>query len=186
MAAATPAPDLASRRTALSQAARNGANWFYWIAGLSLLNSLVALFAGEWNFIFGVGITQVIDAVAQGLAAEAGGGAWALKVGGLFFSVGALSTYVLFGWLAHRGKTAGFVIGVVFYALDGLIFLAAGDLIGAGFHVVALFLMGRGLKAHRDLQHLPADAPEPTDEKQRIAAAVEAIAQAEDQYETIP
>ena len=37
----------------------SGANWFFWIAGLSLVNSLIILFSGEWSFIVGLGATQI-------------------------------------------------------------------------------------------------------------------------------
>ncbi|MCP4574392.1 MAG: hypothetical protein GY838_18715 [bacterium] len=183
MTTTTPETD---RLAKLANRAQGGANWFYWIAGLSLLNSLVALFAGQWNFIFGLGITQVLDALAQGLA-DGAGSAWAIKAGGLLFSIGALSTYVLFGWLANRGKTAGYVIGMVFYALDGGIFVVAGDLLGAGFHAVALALMGRGLHAHRQLRKLADPAPEsPAVEEQEISAAVASLTEDADEYETVP
>src|SRR5216117_2936789 len=37
---------------------KSGASWFYWIAGLSLINSIVAFTGGQWAFLFGLGITQ--------------------------------------------------------------------------------------------------------------------------------
>ena len=43
---------------------RSGASWFYWIAGLSIVNSLVVHLQGQWAFVIGLGITQIIDAVA--------------------------------------------------------------------------------------------------------------------------
>lgn len=185
MTAKNPSADGGDRRAELAQRAQGGANWFYWIAGLSLLNSLIALFAGGWNFIFGLGVTQVFDALAQGLA-EGADGAWAIKLGGLVFSVGALSTYVLFGWLANRGKTAGYVTGMIFYGLDGLIFLAAGDLLGAGFHVFALVLIGRGLHAHQQLQQLPAPEDRRAGSAPAAAPAVEPAHEEEPEYETVP
>jgi hypothetical protein len=39
----------------------NGAKWFYWIAGLSLVNSLVVVFGGNFHFVLGLGITSVVD-----------------------------------------------------------------------------------------------------------------------------
>ncbi|MCP4560303.1 MAG: hypothetical protein GY837_07230, partial [Bosea sp.] len=60
----TDAPDLTDAEVArrleaekISMGFRSGANWFYWIAGLSIANSLVILFQGEWGFVVGLGIT---------------------------------------------------------------------------------------------------------------------------------
>ena len=42
----------------IERSMRNGANWVYWIAGLSMVNSIVAAFGSELNFVVGVGVTQ--------------------------------------------------------------------------------------------------------------------------------
>lgn len=172
-AASTPA----DHRRQTEQRARAGASWFYWIAGVTLVNSLINIFGSDWNLIFGLGIGQVFDALGQGLAAEGGGGAFVAL--GLLMSMGALATYVLWGWLAARGKTLGWVAGMTFYALDAGIFVVAGDWVGAAFHGFALVVIGRGFKAHRELRRMPdEEAPSAAldperDAVQEIVAAVE-------------
>src|SRR5947209_1342499 len=42
-----------------------GARWFYWIVGLSLVNSLLALGGAQIRFVFGLGITQIFDAIHE-------------------------------------------------------------------------------------------------------------------------
>ena len=49
-----------------------GATWFYWIAALSLINSVVILMGSEWSFIIGLGVTQFVDGVAANVAQQAG------------------------------------------------------------------------------------------------------------------
>ena len=185
MSATTETPPV-PRRVELQHSVRSGANWFYWIAALSLLNSVIATFAGQWNFIFGLGITQVFDAIGGGLAAEAEGSGLGFRIFGLMLSLGAVSVYALFGWLGNRLKTAGFVTGMIFYFLDGGIFLVAGDMLGAGFHVFALFLMGRGFKALKELQRLPdemivVDAEPASNAAEEVVEAIE-----ETRYEQVP
>ena len=59
----------------------SGANWFFWIAGLSVVNSLAAFFDVEWGFIIGLGITQIVDGIAWVVAEETSGGtATAIKL----------------------------------------------------------------------------------------------------------
>src|SRR2546428_11297536 len=57
-------------RKTLERQRRNGAQWFYWIAGLSLINAAIALAGQEWRFILGLGVTQGV----QELAKSGGGG----------------------------------------------------------------------------------------------------------------
>src|SRR5262249_3567191 len=64
-ATTTPAaiPD-AERRT-LEDQRRRGGQWFYWIAGLSLINAVLAFSGQDWRFILGLGITQVVQELAE-------------------------------------------------------------------------------------------------------------------------
>ena len=172
----TPRQQAASR-------ARTGANWFYWIAGLTLLNSFISAFGGEWNLIFGLGIGQVFMAIGRGLAQNGGGSAFI--VGGLLMSLGCVAIYVLWGWLAGRGRTVGFLVGMIFYGLDAGIFVVAGDWLGAGFHFFALFVIGRGFTAHRELQGMTEEEPVPAQDPQRDAAQMIVEAVEGEKFETV-
>ncbi len=46
---------------------RRGAGWFLTIAILSGVNALLQIFDAKIRFIFGLGITQVVDAIAHGM-----------------------------------------------------------------------------------------------------------------------
>src|SRR5437867_3953001 len=112
-ATATTAP---SADPATEGQLKSGASWFYWIAGLSLVNSVVAFTGSGWSFILGLGITQVIDVFGQSL--ESGG-----KLVMLILDVVAAGVFILFGVFAHKRHTWAFVVGMLLYALDGLIYL---------------------------------------------------------------
>jgi len=145
-----PAPQLAEPEVpaldeALVAQLRGGASWFFWIAGLSLINSLAALTGSNWGFVLGLGVTQVIDAIAHqiGGAGPAVGFALDLVASGLFIGCGLL---------ARRGLAWVFVVGMVLYGLDGLLFLLVGDWFGLAFHVFVLFCLFKGLQAARGLR----------------------------------
>jgi hypothetical protein len=123
---------------------KSGASWFYWVAGLSLINSIVALSGSEWGFVLGLGITQIFDAFGQSLP---GAG----KVVVLVLDVIAAGVLVLFGVFAHKRHTWAFVVGMILYALDGLIFLLVRDWLALGFHAFVLYCLFRGFKACREL-----------------------------------
>jgi hypothetical protein len=61
---------------------RRGAGWFLTIAILSGVNSLLQIFDAKIRFIFGLGITQVVDGMARGMGQ--GGTIVILVVDGLF------------------------------------------------------------------------------------------------------
>ena len=47
-------------------AARNSARWFWWIAGLSAINSIASLIQAEYSMVLGLGVTQVLDGLYAG------------------------------------------------------------------------------------------------------------------------
>ena len=132
---------------------KRGVNWFYWIAGLSLVNSVLWLTGMEWSFIVGLGATQVVDAIVLGLSEEMQIGN-AIKYAAFAVDLLIAGVYVLIGFLGLKRIKAIIITGMVFYALDGLIFLLVGDFLSLAFHGYALFCIFGGLKALKQLNQL--------------------------------
>jgi hypothetical protein len=130
--------------TAVAQL-KSGASWFYWVAGLSLINSIVAFTGSDWRFIIGLGITQIFDALGQEM--ESAG-----KIVALVLDLIAAGVFILLGVFANKGHMWAFVTGMVLFALDGLIFLLVQDWIGVAFHVFVLYCLFRGARACRQLK----------------------------------
>jgi len=164
LAASTPAPQSAPSAPALRTAPavatapgsmaesveqqlerrrRIGARWFYWVAGVSLVNTVVALAGQHWRFIVGLGATQV----ANGLAARTGHG-WAPAI---LLDLLLIGGFVLLGYLALQRQHWAFPVGIGAYALDGLIFVAARHWVGLAFHVFVLIMICKGFQAARQL-----------------------------------
>ncbi len=137
----------------LERSLRSGASWFYWIAGLSVVNSLLLMFGSDHNFVVGLGITQVFDyvatAAASGVDAVVG---HVLRIISLALDALAVGVFVLFGVLAHRRKGWAFVVGMGLYSLDGLIFLSAQLWMNVAFHVLALVGLWVGYSSLRKLR----------------------------------
>ena len=129
----------------LERQLKGGGSWFYWIAGLSLVNSVMALSGSSTRFILGLGITQIFDELAQGMGSGAG-----LAVA-VVLDLLAAAVFVFFGVFANKRHTWSFIVGMALYALDGLIYLIAQEWLGVGFHAFALFCLFRGFKACRAL-----------------------------------
>ena len=119
---------------------KSGASWFYWIAGLSLINSIIALLDWEWGFILGLGLTQIFGYVGAQLGVVG-------AVLALLLSLMVTGAFIAFGIYAQKGQLWAFIVGMVLYAGDTLLFLLGLDWFGLGFHVLALVFLFRGLLA---------------------------------------
>ena len=124
---------------------KSGASWFYWVAVLSLVNSVSAFAGSTWRFILGLGITQVIDEFGRNLGTAGKGVALVLDL----LAAGIL---VLFGIFGNKGHSWAFIVGMILFALDGVIFLLEQDWLGVGFHAFILFCLFRGFTACRELK----------------------------------
>jgi len=123
----------------------NGSGWFYWIAGLSLITSIVSLSGGSWSFLAGLGITQVFDGFAIGL--EKSGTNSMIKVFAFFLDVLAATFFIVVGIFAKKGKKPAYIVGGVLYVIDTVILLAFTEWLGVAFHAFALFQIWNGYKA---------------------------------------
>jgi hypothetical protein len=133
---------------------KSGARWFYWIAGLSLINSIAALSNSSWSFLAGLGVTQFISGFALGLSQDLGG---AVTVIAMILDVIVAGFFVLLGAMALKGHAWAFMLGLVLYALDGLIFLAFQMWFPLAFHAFVVYSLYRGLAANRKLKLLEAE-----------------------------
>jgi hypothetical protein len=149
-------------RQQLEQRMKSGANWFYWIAALSLVTSIISLAGGTWAFLVSLGVTQLVDAVANVGAERFGVGA---KIVALVFDIVAAGLFAFLGVFAGKGRTWAFIVGMVLYLLDALVCLLIGFWLGLAFHAFALYSIFGGYKAAASLARMerftPPPAPEP-------------------------
>jgi len=132
----------------LAQRYKSGANWFYWIAGLTIVTSIISFTGGEWRFLVSLGTTQVIDGLADAFSAELGG---APKVIAIVLDVILAGVFVVFGVLANKKLLWAYILGMAVFVFDGLVSLMVQDLIGVVAHVVVLIFMVPGFMAGRKL-----------------------------------
>jgi hypothetical protein len=146
--AATGAADhLAIQKIRAEQIVKGGASWFLWIAGLSIVNSIIGMAGGGVHFIVGLGITQVVDAIAH--RAGSPGMVLDLIINGFVAAI-----FVLFWNFAKKGQSWAFIIGMTLYGLDALLLLTFKDVFSVAFHAYALFRIYHGMKAAPTLEKL--------------------------------
>ena len=120
-----------------------GANWFFWVSILAVLNSLIVWYFGLPSLFFGLGTTQYVDAqmVASGPEAQ--------RFAGLAINLGLAGVLAAFGYLTRKGSDVAFILGMFLYIFDSVVALGYRDFFGFGFHMFALFFMFKGLLASR-------------------------------------
>ena len=120
---------------------KRSASWFDWIAALSIINSVISLSNGQWTFLLGLGITQVIDYLAQRSGSSRGqliGFAVTLLVAAFFW---------LMGRFAKQGQRWALIVGMFLYTLDGLVLVVGQAWLSVAFHAYVLFMLSRAFGA---------------------------------------
>lgn len=138
-------------RAAVAQAnpkVQGGARWFWWIAGLSLVNTVVLLSGGNFNFVVGLAVTQIFDALFQ-----------SIKPLAVIFDVLALGFFFGAGYFARQGHVWAFAVGGIAYLVDGVIFGFFGDWLPVAFHIYVLFFIYAGWNELRSALRQAAEAP---------------------------
>ncbi len=152
----------------LTRRMKSGANNFYWIAALSVINSLVLEFGGNSYFAVGLASTLIVDSIFVGIASEMPDAGIIVKLIGLAISIFIAAIFVLFGFFANKGKRWAFIVGMVLYGLDSLLMLAFQEWLGLLFHAFFLFGLFGGIRALGELQKLMPQQQRQTDFPQNI------------------
>jgi hypothetical protein len=143
--------DLAAQKLQVEQALKGSSSWFVVIAGLSLVNSALSMAGASIHFIFGLGLTQIVDALAH----DSGGAGVVLDliINGMIAGV-----FVFFWNFARKGAKWAFFAGMALYIVDALILLAFKDILSVAFHGWALYRMYNGVKVLGTLERLNRSA----------------------------
>ncbi len=150
-------PSATADRLKLEGEMRNSVGWFYWIAGTTVVNTIVILFEGNFSFLLGVSLPQFASGIALGLREEFGqqtfliaavvAVAVTLLVAGFFAGI---------GYFAGQRHTWAFILGTVLYAIDTVIFLLLGEFMSVALHGLALVFLFQGILTCRKINHIDA------------------------------
>jgi len=126
-----------------------GANWFIWIAGLSLVNSVLFIAGSNWSFFLGLGATRFVDDFGDIVITGTTGHVLALAV-----DIAIAGIFVGLGLVSRNGALWSFIVGTVLLVLDALLLAWITDWGAVAFHGLALFFVIRGFQASRRLAAL--------------------------------
>jgi hypothetical protein len=117
----------------------SSARWFWWIAGLSLVNTVLFHTGSDVTFVVGLGLTTVTNILFAGQIPIAIVAA-AITVG----------FYFLIGLQAQRERLWAFYVGLVIYVLDAIVFVAFQDWLAVAFHALAIYFIYKGVARLRE------------------------------------
>jgi len=147
----TGQPVVVEQKARVLQALKGRASWFAMIAALSMVNSILAMSGASVRFIFGLGLSQIVDSLAH----QAGSPGYVLDliINGIIAGV-----FVLFWNFARQGQKWAWYVGMAVYVVDGVLLLLFKDYLAIAFHAYALYRMSSGLKLLPILEQLDRQA----------------------------
>ena len=122
----------------------HAADWFFWIAVLSAINSLIVYFYQTPNTPIALGLTQWVDGT-NGFNAP-------MSIAALAKDLLIAVAFAMFGLLARRGSDVAFIVGIFLYVIDSFLMLGMKDFFGFGIHLLVLFFLIKGLLASRHIR----------------------------------
>ena len=130
----------------LVRRAKSGAGWFYFIGVLSAVNSIVLVTGGNWHFLVGLGVTDIIALLAHNMGSA--GMVIALSLDAL-----VLAVFMTFGYFAKKGHSWSFIVGMICYVADaGILLVVGAEMMNLVFHGIALVFIFLGLMANIKLK----------------------------------
>jgi hypothetical protein len=143
-------PRRAAAEAVLVKRTQTGAHWFYWMVGLSVVNTVLLISGNDWQFFLGLGVTQVSDTIPS-----VTDNSLTIRLITLGIDAVILAIFAGLGYLASKGARWAFIAGMVLYASDGLLFLMAGpDWLALAFHAFILTRLYAGFQAAQALHSL--------------------------------
>jgi len=126
---------------------QNGANWFFWIAALSAVSSIVAVYDSNLLYSLGFGVNRLVEGATLGYIGQG----WPPETIWVGAAVNILIALVVvgFGYYARKGSDMAFMAGMFLYVVDTMVILGFRDYFGFLFHLLALFFLFKGLLGSR-------------------------------------
>jgi hypothetical protein len=121
---------------------RMGANWFFWIAILSVISSLLVWYYDFANHLVNLGINEYF--AHKGDTGTNSGPMFALAMSFVFGAILAM-----FGYFARKGNDVIFILGAFLYFVDAIVLLGYREFFAFSFHIFALYFIFKGLLASR-------------------------------------
>ena len=152
---------LIQKKMVLESKIKNGVSWFYWIAGLSLVNLFISAFGSKVVFAIGLGITRLINAIIMELSTTIPPSSVIniVTIFGFIFEFILAGLFAFFGIFGQRKNRIVIIIGLVVYGLDCIILILFNDWWAVIFHCIAIYFIWSGFQAIGKMKELEINGP---------------------------
>jgi len=151
--ATTPTSSVDAAALRFTRDRDRAAGWFYWIGGLSLVNTILLVLGSDSSFASGLGLATYLVVIVYIVAGKP------LLWLSIFLTVPLVAGLFFLGRTARAGASWPFAFGVIAYALDLLLVLSLTDWIGVAIHGFALMTFLSGWRAARALRSVSSSRP---------------------------
>lgn len=123
---------------------KSAANWFYWKAGLTVVNSILAIAGVYWQFFLGLTLPQLFHGILIGIS-EMSPDTNVKPFQGIVLLLSLFGSGLVgfFGYQAKQAKKWAFILGIVIFAFDGLLYLLTLSIFGILIHVYAIYSLSK-------------------------------------------
>lgn len=125
---------------------KSGANWFYWLAGLSVLSTILLYMGSSIIPALTLGIAELLTYLALDEPS------WIVVLAPMYLL--SVSVIGIIGFFSNKGVRWLYLIGIILIGLDTLLVLLAVDIMGILFHAIALYFLIQGYIALGKLKQL--------------------------------
>ncbi|MEO0452791.1 MAG: GYF domain-containing protein [Verrucomicrobiota bacterium] len=136
---------------------QSGAYWFYWIAGLTVLNAILIAVSSPVILALGLGAAELVSWMAYDV--ETG----EIDSTMMWIAVGVAIVLSLLmagiGWMASQGNRIIYLVGMVIVALDTIFYIfPIFSIIALAVHGYALYAMFNGFAALQKIEEIEKKA----------------------------
>ena len=122
---------------AISKHTNKAYQWLFIIGYLSIINTIIQSTKSTVHFIFGLGITQITDAVS--ISTFENNSLFSFLISFLISGI-----FIALGYFAKSKYKWAYLTGLILYGLDTSIFVYSSDWLSTAFHLFVLFAIIRG------------------------------------------
>lgn len=127
-----------------------GANWFFWIAILSVIANVITYFGNTYFFFLSFALSELVNGAPMGWINVEVPRPFSPEMA-LGINIGIAAVFAGFGFFARKRSSWAFLIGFFIYMLDSIISIGYRDILGFAFHMLGIFFIFKGLVATRRL-----------------------------------
>lgn len=140
--------EMRNKKIKLNEILVNGANWFYLIGVLSLINALLSLSNKNIRFIFGLISTDFFILLSKLTKLQN------IKLTFYVITFILCAFFIIIGYLGNKQKKWCFIVGGILYSADTVLLLLFKNYHDIFWHIIAIYAIFKGFTAINKIKNV--------------------------------